>query len=176
MSAHWPLVPLSPEAVAALSAARASESEALDAVVLRLLREQRGNPRPTSGRDIERSAAAGCAFEYELLGKVARAVNASAAMVAILRELQARDATFLERLARRVTSRSRNHVARSRLLVYPHRPDLAEKYTREIVPGWFVGTNIANREKRMLIVEACDVAGLVLGRDLKLGAWATGGS
>jgi hypothetical protein len=39
-------------------------------------------------------------------------------------------------------------------------------YTTEIVPGWWLGTNIANRDKERLAKIACEVAGLKFGKDL----------
>ncbi len=89
-------------------------------------------------------------------------------MVSILRTLQTRDSSFLERLSQLVAGRSRNHIARSRAQVYPDRPDLAQEYTVEVVPGWFVGTNIANREKQNLLEKACEAARLKFGGDMKI--------
>jgi hypothetical protein len=38
----------------------------------------------------------------------------------------------------------------------------------EILPGWFVDTNISNREKLQIVAQACEVAGLRPGRDIAL--------
>jgi hypothetical protein len=37
-----------------------------------------------------------------------------------------------------------------------------------VVPGWFVNTNISNRQKAMILRAACEAAGLVFGRDLQI--------
>jgi hypothetical protein len=51
--------------------------------------------------------------------------------------------------------------------VHPHRPDL-HRYTAPIGTGWFVNTNISNRQKAMILRAACEAAGLVFGRDLQI--------
>jgi hypothetical protein len=53
------------------------------------------------------------------------------------------------------------------LEVYPKRPDLA-RYVKELAKGWFIGCNISNRDKEKILRAACDVMGLVFGRDLKI--------
>ena len=106
-------------------------------------------------------------IEYRLLGQNYTASNAIDALIAILKSLGNRRPEFwtdLEPLAR---SRTRNHIARSRHDVYPGKPEL-EQYTLEIVPGWWLGTNIANREKRRLLEAACKAAGLRIGTDLQI--------
>jgi hypothetical protein len=60
-----------------------------------------------------------------------------------------------------------NHIARKRDDVYPLKLELAE-YTVEFVPGWWLGTNIANRATLRIITAACDVAKLKFGHDLKI--------
>jgi hypothetical protein len=92
-------------------------------------------------------------------------VNASEALIDILRILQKRNSSFLERLSLLVRARKRNHIARTREDVYPLKPELIE-YTMELVPGWWLGTNIANRDKMRIIQKACESEQLVLGKDI----------
>lgn len=120
---------------------------------------------PAAGGDGKRRRARG--ISYELLGEHRTAAMANDALVDILRVLENLESGFLERLAPLAAGRTRNHIARTRALVYPRRPDLARS-ARELVPGWFVGTNISNDEKRDLLQQACEVLGLVFGRDLKI--------
>jgi hypothetical protein len=86
-------------------------------------------------------------------------------VIDILKIISAKDAAFLEKLSASVSSRSRNHIARSPEAVYPLKPQLAE-YTTEILPGWWLGTNIANREKMRIIRKACEAAKLTFGKDV----------
>ena len=74
---------------------------------------------------------------------------------------------MLPRLAARVRGNSRNHIATSRELVYPSRPDLA-KNAHEIIPGWFIGTNTHSREKRLIVEKACEVTGLRYDLDVQV--------
>lgn len=95
------------------------------------------------------------------------ASDATEAMINILRDLARYDDDFFPKLAEKVRGRKRNHVARSRSEVYPGRSDLM-RYVKEIGPGWFIGCNIANREKKKILRAACEVMGLNFGRDLKI--------
>lgn len=104
---------------------------------------------------------------YKLLGQPKQADNAIDALLDILRTLASRSPTFLERLSPAVVGRTRNHIARKREDVYPAKPELIE-YTTELVPGWWLGTNIANRDKMRIIEKACEVEGLALGKDVSI--------
>jgi hypothetical protein len=106
-------------------------------------------------------------FAYQLDGESHAASDATGAMLNILADLAQYDDDFFPKLAAKVRGRTRNHVARSRSEVYPGRPDLA-RYVKQIGPGWFIGCNIANREKEKILRAACEVMGLAFGRDLKI--------
>jgi hypothetical protein len=106
-------------------------------------------------------------IEFEILGVKQSAKNAKEAMIAILRSLASHAPDFWEKLAQHARSRTRNHVAQSREAVYPNRPDLAES-ALEIAPGWWIGVNIANREKDRIIKAACHCANLKFGRDVRI--------
>jgi len=112
----------------------------------------------------EPSPAADRSVRYTLFGTEHHAPNASIALAEILGCIVRRDLARLEELSDAVRSRKRNHIARSPAEISPHRPDLAR--AAEIAPGWLVGTNIANRDKMMIIRSACKVYGLVMPGDL----------
>lgn len=119
-------------------------------------------PAPKSPR-----AGGSRAALYQLRGAVDVAPTAKDALLAILHTLAAEDNTFCARLAPLVEKRDGRHVARSPEQVHPHRPDLRGE-TAQITPGWFVNTNIANRQKATILRAACETAGLVFGRDLQI--------
>lgn len=170
MQGHMVMVPFAPETLARLLVHRCRLDEPIDEVVARLLREvgdKHTGPLASVQKDASETRLGGRRVSYTLLGRVLTATDANRALVDILRALQVRDAAFLERLAPRVTGRRRRHLARVREQVYPGRPDLAQ-YTAEVTPGWFLGTNIANREKELILRTACEIAGLVFGHDLKI--------
>jgi hypothetical protein len=103
--------------------------------------------------------------QYSILGQKRTADSASEALVDIMKTLAQRDPKFLDTVAPLVEGNSRNHIARSRDQVYPLKPELSE-YTIEFVRGWWLGTNIANREKIRIIKKACEAAGLSFGQDI----------
>jgi negative regulator of replication initiation len=104
---------------------------------------------------------------YILFGQSKHADNAIDALLDILRTLAERNPTFVERLAPAVRGRTRNHIAREREDVYPGRPDHIEQTTK-LASGWWLGTNIANREKMRIIEKACEIEKLKLGHDISI--------
>lgn len=93
-------------------------------------------------------------------------MTAAAALVDILRTLVERDPSRVPQLAEAVRGRTRQHIARTPAEVYPERPDLAR--CEEIGAGWFVGLHISNRDKRRILMAACDAWGLRWGEDLAI--------
>lgn len=106
-------------------------------------------------------------IEYRLLGAPHTAPNAIEALIEILRFLGNSRPEFWSRIEPLVRLRKRNHIARSRRDVYPDKPDL-EQYTREIAPGWWLGTNISNQVKKRILEAACKAAGLRFDTDLQI--------
>jgi hypothetical protein len=104
---------------------------------------------------------------YSIFGERRSASTAIDALIDILRTLAGRNSNFLQKLSPAVRGRSRNHIARSRSEVYPNKPEL-EEYTAELTPGWWLGTNIANRDKMRIVEKACETEGLSLGRDISI--------
>ena len=102
---------------------------------------------------------------YRVLGKEQTSANGSDALVRILGMLCARDPAKLPDLASAAEGRSRKHIGRSANEIYPNRPDLT---VAEFHPGWFVGLNVANREKMRMIRAACTVYGLSMPRDVSI--------
>jgi hypothetical protein len=154
------MISISPDVLARLLALRQSELDNFDDVLRRVLVDR------TIGGGVELPAPTeAAAVRYTLRGEEHGAGDATEAMLGILASLSRDDGRFFEVLAAKVQGRTRNHLARSRSNVYPRRPDLV-KYVKQMAPGWFIGCNIANREKEKILRAACEVAGLVFGRDL----------
>jgi hypothetical protein len=103
---------------------------------------------------------------YEIIGEARSASTAIDMLVDVITTLAELDALFLDRLAPLVKKRERNHIARSRELVYPFRPDLGRK-ARALVPGWYLGTVLSNPDKVIVLKQCCKAAGLIFGVDLK---------
>jgi negative regulator of replication initiation len=156
-------ISIAPDVLASILALHVSDDECLDAVLRRHLPSG-----PTLSSTLATpNDADSVGISYEFIGERYMAPNAIEAMVNILKDLAQFNDNFFSELAPRVRGRTRNHIAQHRADIYPSRPDLA-KSAREIGPGWFIGCNIANREKKRILRAACEVMGLVFGRDLKI--------
>jgi negative regulator of replication initiation len=165
------LIPIAPDVLVRLLALRSTDTESLNETLRRVLAEQEvvqgkaSLPMPNCATPkVHTGPRSVC---YFLNGEECSASDATEAMIAILNRLARQHVNFFEMLTARVRGRTRNHLARSRAEVYPERPDLV-RYVREVVPGWFIGCNIANREKKRILRAACELSGLTYGRDLKL--------
>jgi negative regulator of replication initiation len=161
-------ISVAPDVLTRLLALRMSETESLDDVLRRAL-PPTGKPAeaPDAGTPSAKRSTTGTGVPYQIDGELHLASDATEAMINILKDLAQYDDNFFSKLAAKVQGRTRNHIARFRSEVYPDRPDLA-RYIKEITPGWFIGYNIANREKEKIIRAACEVMGITFGRDLKI--------
>lgn len=159
------MIAVAPDVLTRLMTLRLSESESLDEVLRRVLAEAK-NPVPRPATNV-RTATPTRVVAYQLDGETHAATDANEAMINILRDLAQYDDDFFPKLAAKVRGRKRNHIARSRSEVYPGRPDLA-RYVKEVGPGWFIGCNIANREKKKILRAACDLMGLAFDQDIKI--------
>jgi hypothetical protein len=165
------LIPVESDVLVRLLDLRKRPSESFDDILRRVLPHRRETGQECGHPDGSLTNTDGHGHDghgrvrYTLLGQRRAAPDAATAMIDILATLSQRRPDFLERLVPKVRGRTRNHLARSRTDVYPRRPDLAQ-YAREVVPGWYVGSNIANREKETILRAACSLAGLTFGRDL----------
>ncbi|MCA0921774.1 hypothetical protein [Pseudooceanicola nanhaiensis] len=119
---------------------------------------------PKENDVINSSRSSGRQVDYEVFGDKRTATSAKSALVEILTEIATRYPEKMPEIARQSRGKSRNHLARTPEEIYPKRPDLAR--AEELVDGWLIGTNIANREKLRIIQSACRVAGLTMGSDV----------
>ncbi len=164
---NFAMISITPDNLTHLLSLRSTGDESLDDVLRRVLPQKKDSACPPPSAHTESATNIDSSkLHYCLKGEQHNAQDATEAMIAILRYL-AHDANFFETLATKIRGRTRNHLARSRAEVYPQRPDLA-RYVKQVSPGWFVGCNIANREKANILRAACNVAGLTFGRDLKI--------
>jgi hypothetical protein len=159
------LIPIPTDVLAQLLALRADSSESLVCVIRRIAQAYSRIPAPTDPSG---------PVQYSIRGVARAASDATEAMISILADLSRDDPQFLEALAGKVRGRKRHHLARTRVGVYPERPDL-QRYVKPLGYGWFIGANIANREKAKILREACKLAGLTFGRDVQIRWAAVGG-
>lgn len=97
---------------------------------------------------------------YTIAGRRHSANSARDVLLGVLRAFTEADASFLDRFVARKHGRKRRYVARTRSELYPDRPDLAENYSVELLPGWWMGTNYSRRSIIEIIDLACEVAGV----------------
>lgn len=71
-------------------------------------------------------------------------------------------------MAAAVRFRSRNNIAEEVDAIYPARPEIARRAHRQIVPGWYVGTNESAATKLRIARAAAGACGLVWGTDVDL--------
>jgi len=84
-------------------------------------------------------------FSFEFNGKTYTARSARGIMEEAFRLFAKADAGFLEKFASRKHGKKRRYLAQDRKDLYPGRPDLAEAYSVEITPGWWLGTNYSRK-------------------------------
>lgn len=109
------------------------------------------------------------AVGFVLQGDAFTARNAFDVLVNLLRQLDARDPTFLDRLAALPKhGRTRRYVARTREELFPDRPDLVNEHARPLRSGWWVGSNLSRQSVERVIQVACEVADLKYGSDLRV--------
>ena len=160
------MVPVASDVLFRLLTLRRSEHESVDDVLRRVL-PAADAPVASVERAIATRTTSGNTVSYKIDGQTHVASNATEATINILSTLAQYDDHFYPKLAEKVRGRKRNHVARSPAEVYPGRPDLT-RYVRGIGPGWFIGCNIANREKRKILRAACEVVELDFDRDIEI--------
>lgn len=164
------IVELLTERTASLCGIR-PEPDEIDTFLATLVRRARpitqppGSKPPPPPKAPPPAPPASGTLDYRLFDRRLSARSAIDIVIAVLRELAARDPEFLDKFARVAPGRSRNHVARRAEDVYPGQPQLL-RYVMELAPGWHFGTNINNRDKKRLLEVACQVAGLKFGSDL----------
>lgn len=111
-----------------------------------------------------RSDSVDTGVSFSVFGMEKTARTGKDAFLEVLSILAQRYPDKLESVAHAARGRSRNHIARTVQEIYPNRPDLAN--AAEFAPGWLVGLNIANREKKRILVAACDALGVSYGTDV----------
>ena len=97
-------------------------------------------------------------IHYRLGGTAYQAANAINAYIDIIRKLVEQDQNFLERLEPNFRERKRKLLAREKSELSPN--ESARKSAAEISNGWWLLTQLSNRDKIKYLKEACSVAGI----------------
>ena len=126
-------------------------------------------PRFTLAPDAPRRLSRPRAGTIKFLGQDVAVRNALEATLYILRQLQARDPSFLKRCAAHPNNfgTTRAYIAQTPEELFPNRPDLRPKH-EAIADGWLLNTNLNNGLKVRVVRFSCDVAGLRFGNDIQI--------
>lgn len=107
------------------------------------------------------------AWSVQITGEEFQATNMKNAYCIMLRELANLDSNFLIEFSKQ-KSRSRRFVAREAMSLYQSSPDLAKDYAAELVPGWYVDTNLSQQQVKKRAQAAAEVAGLKYGTEVTI--------
>jgi len=135
---------------------------------------QRVPPKPRGRQAPEKMASPAshgfpAAVGFVLQGEAFSAHSAHDVLVNLLRQLDARDPTFLDRLAALPKhGRTRRYVGRTKEELFPDRPDLVTEHARPLRTGWWVGSNLSRQGVERVIRMACEVAGQNFGTDVRV--------
>ena len=89
-------------------------------------------------------------------------------LLAILREFDQRDSSFMERFAAKTRTTKRHLVDRNPDNLYIGSPQLKKKYSQELGNGWWLGTNLSKSDVVRYVETACDIVGVKYGSRLTL--------
>jgi hypothetical protein len=123
--------------------------------------------QPASSRPFvdERTRAIG--FIYE--GREYNEKSARGVMIEIMKLFARRDPSFLERFAAEEHGRERRYIARTKTDLYPRQPAaFAQKHSKELISGWWIGVNYDKGKIEGIIKLACQVADIRYGTDLQV--------
>lgn len=117
-------------------------------------------PQAVQAPDPKPSGSKGHPFSLTVDGQVRTYPSAAKALVAALSALSKRHPTFLERFAA--------EVGQKRLGRDEGASPGAGASVHPLPGGWWIDTNMLNRQKAQLVHRACEVAGVRYGRDLSV--------
>lgn len=113
---------------------------------------------PVSERLKKTHVAKTGALCLEFKGETIPVRSASELMTEFFRILYREDSAAFDRFAARKHGRKRRYLAKDKTELYPGRPDLADKCSVEVVPGWWLGTNYSRRNIQDIINLALEVS------------------
>ena len=149
----------------AIEAARLSFGESHDEIVQRVLAAPRA--QRAIARDTPPSTRRRGNVSVELFGRAQPVANLKAAYIAALTALLRHKPSLFEHLAQEGRTR-RRWIARSADGLYADSPHLARDHAHEILPGWFLDTNLSRAQIDQRLAIACKIAGYRYGDDARI--------
>ena len=114
--------------------------------------------KPKKPRTEKPQKASGKEIQFVLLGEEYSERTAAKAYARIMKILVAKDKGFIMRLAPQTAGRKKKWLSQDRKDMVKF--DRAE----EILPGWWLDTNLSNKDKIRRLRMACEVAGIPFGK------------
>ena len=89
-------------------------------------------------------------------------------MLGLVREFAKADPTFCDRCYQHEDNRGRSriYITRNRYEIYRKDQVFCEKHSVELIPGWFIATNLSDDAMGKIIGMTCQVAGVTLNVDV----------
>jgi len=107
-------------------------------------------------------------LKFVFKGKEFKARSGREVMIKLFQLLSQEDNGFLDRFASRKHGNKRRYLSKNKKDLYPGRPDLVERYSVEVVAGWWLATNYSRRSIQDIIDLALEVAGSQLRKATKV--------
>lgn len=154
----------------AIEAARLSLSESHDEIIRRIFSRTTSDRRQPA-RDAARSVAPirrrRGNVRVDLFGRTQPVANLKYAYIAVLQSLVRHKPSLFEHLASEGTSR-RRWAAREGQSLFPGSPHLVRDHAHEIMPGWYIDTNLSRAQIDARLAVACRIAGYRYGEDVRI--------
>jgi hypothetical protein len=107
---------------------------------------------------------------YTLFGKTTWCYSDKEVYLGVIRALSLRHKNFYSELQKRVKTRKRLFFAPGRIALFPGSPWLADadSHVTKFAEYWYADTNLSNRKKEQIIIQACLVVGIRYYDDLEI--------
>ena len=154
----------------AIEAARLSLVESHDEIIRRIF-ATRTSRRAQPVRDLKRTTPPASRrrgnIKLDLFGREVPVTNLKYAYVTALLSLVRHKPSLFEHLADEGTKR-RRWAARAVETLFPGSPHLARDHAHEVMPGWFIDTNLSRAQIEARLDKACRIAGYRFGTDVQI--------
>ncbi len=106
---------------------------------------------------------------FSFQGHFTNCRNARDVLVSVIEKFAEHDSTFIQRFVSLPKhGRTRRFIAQNRNELYPGRSDLSQEYSHQLRSGYWLGTNVSRKQIERIMSMACEVAGLIYDRDLRV--------
>jgi hypothetical protein len=154
----------------AIEAARLSFGESHDEIVRRVLASPKSNTRALVNEAVRNRPPLTRRrghVSVDLFGRIVPVANLKGAYIAILSALIRHKPSLFEHMESEGRTR-RRWIARAAEGLYGDSPHLARDHAHQILPGWYLDTNLSRVQIDQRLAVACKVAGYRFGDDMRI--------